>query len=131
MRISWSFVVVIAAFPVQAGNLCDDPVTTIEINQCGQSDYQIVDEKLNAAYQAALHRIQSELPNKQQQSDIKQELTEAQRLWVRFRDKDCGAVYDLFRYGTKAEIRDSMYWGCMIKRTEQRTQELESFGIYG
>jgi len=115
-----------AASPVAASDLCDKAVTTIDINQCGQSEHQIADKKLNAAYQAALKRIQSDLSDTQQRKDTKQGLVEAQRLFVQFRDKDCGAVYDLWRDGT---IRGAMYWGCMIGHTEQRTKELESFTL--
>jgi len=126
MRISWLFLASIAASPVAASDLCDKAVTTIDINQCGQSEHQIADKKLNAAYQAALKRIQSDLSDTQQRKDTKQGLVEAQRLLVQFRDKDCGAVYDLWRDGT---IRGAMYWGCMIGHTEQRTKELESFTL--
>ncbi len=125
MKISWLLLAIIAASPAVASDLCDKAVTTIEINQCGQSEHQIADKKLNAAYQAALKRIQS-LSDAQQRKDTKQGLVEAQRLWIRFRDKDCSAVYDLWRDGT---IRGAMYWGCMIGRTEQRTKELESFTL--
>lgn len=128
MRASWLLFVIICA-TAQADNLCDDPATTIEVNQCGQSAHQIAEEKLNTAYQDALHRIQTELADMQQQDDIRQALTEAQRLWVQYREKDCGAIYDLGRYGTTPVIRDSLYWSCMIKRTEQRIIELASFGL--
>ena len=114
----------IAISPAYAGGLCDKAVTTIDINQCGQSAHQKADQQLNAAYQAALKGIESGISDSEQRKDTKRGLVEAQRLWIQFRDKDCGAVYDLWRDGT---IRGAMYWGCMTSRTEQRTKELQSF----
>ena len=128
MRLFWLLFAIISA-SVQAGDSCDDPITTVEVNQCAQAAYQIAEETLNTAYQAALQRIRSELADPQQQEDIRQALTDAQQLWLQYRDQDCGALYDFGRYGTKAEIRDAMYWSCMIKRTEQRASELIFFGL--
>ena len=133
MRISWLiFISIFTPVSAYAGNPCDDPATatTIEINQCGKSSFQAADKKLNAAYQAALHRIGSELASEQQQIEIRQDLSEAQRLWIQFRDKDCAALYNFANYGEKAEIRDSLHWSCMIERTEQRTDALNWFGLH-
>lgn len=131
MKLSWLLLAITPTLCAEAGDLCEDPITTVEINQCGQSAFLAADKKMNVAFQAALHRVSSDLQNKQQQDEIRRELIDAQRLWVEFRDKDCGAIYDLWRYGAKAEIRDSMYQSCLFERTEQRTQELEDFGLQG
>jgi uncharacterized protein YecT (DUF1311 family) len=124
MKAIWLSLAIFVVAPAQAGELCDKAVTTIEINQCSQAEHQAADRKLNVAYQAALKRIESELSDTQQGKDTKKGLMEAQRLWVRFRDKDCKAIYSLWSDGT---IRGGMYWGCMIGHTEQRIRELESF----
>jgi uncharacterized protein YecT (DUF1311 family) len=116
----------IIAAPAWAGDPCDKAITTIEINQCGQSRHQAADRNLNAAYQAALKRIQSRIEDPEQRKHTRQGLVEAQRLWVQFRDKDCGAVYSFWQAGT---IRGAMYWGCMTARTQQRLEELESFSM--
>lgn len=131
MKISWLIFAIIASSTAHADNPCDDPATatTIGANQCEDSNYQAANKKLNAAYQAALHRIGAELTSTKQQEEIKQELSEAQQLWTQFRDKDCGALYNLARYGAKTEIRDAMYSACMIERTNQRANELDWFGL--
>jgi uncharacterized protein YecT (DUF1311 family) len=103
--------------------LCDKAYTTIELNQCAESEYQKADKNLNVAYQAAL-TVSESIDEVQQRKDTRQSLIEGQRFWVKFRDKDCDAVYNLWSGGT---IRGVMYWGCMIDRTKQRTKELESF----
>ena len=122
MKFSWLFLLLIAS-SAQANDLCKEAYTTIEINQCAEAEYEKADKKLNAAYQVAL-KVSGSIEDKQQRTDTRQGLIEAQRLWVKFRDKDCGAVYSLWSDGT---IRGAMFWGCMYERTEQRTKELESF----
>lgn len=126
MKTPWLLLPVVLASPAWAGDPCKDAITTSEINQCGQSEHKAADRKLNAAYQAALQRVQSQIEEPEQRKDTRQALVEAQRLWVQFRDKDCGAVYSLWQAGT---IRGAMYWGCMTARTQQRVVELESFSM--
>ncbi len=99
-------------------------MNTLEMNECAQQVHQKADKKLNAAYQEALKRVDAGLDDEQQRKATRQGLIEAQRFWVQFRDKDCGAEYDWWRGGT---IRGVMYWGCMTNRTEKRTKELEEF----
>lgn len=124
MRILLWIVPLLFTLRVQAKGACDDAVTTPEINQCAQAEHQKSDKALNSAYQAALKRIESGMDDAQQRKETRQKLVEAQRYWVQFRDKDCGAVYDLWQNGT---IRGAMYWSCMTARTETRTKELQSF----
>jgi uncharacterized protein YecT (DUF1311 family) len=123
MKILWPLLTITLALPVRAENVCDKAINTPDLNECLHQEHQRIDKKLNSAYQAALNRV-SGIDDDQQRKVTKQELVEAQRLWVQFRDKDCGAIYDLWRGGT---IRGAMYWGCMIARTEARTKELEAF----
>ena len=124
MKILFLTLSTVLACHAQAGNPCDQAMTTPEMNQCAQQEHQQADKKLNAAYQAALKRIDAGLDDEQQRKATRQGLVEAQRFWVQFRDKDCGAEYDWWRGGT---IRGVMYWGCMTNRTEKRTKELEQF----
>lgn len=123
MKVPYLFTAILVASSAQAADVCDKAYTTIEINQCGEFKHQEADKTLNTAYQAALRVIES-IEDKQQRDDTRHSLVEAQRLWVRFRDKDCAAVYALWSDGT---IRGAMFWGCMVERTKQRTKELESF----
>ena len=123
MTFSGLFLLLIATSSAHASDLCKEAYTTIEINQCAEAEYEKADKKLNVAYQGAL-KVSESVEDKQQRKDTRQGLIEAQRLWVKFRDKDCGAVYSLWSDGT---IRGAMFWGCMHARTEQRTKELESF----
>lgn len=124
MRAIWLSLLILAFTPAQAGDLCDNANSTAEMNQCAQAEHQQADQQLNVAYQAALKRIASQITDTAQKKDTKKAFVEAQRLWVQFRDKDCNAVYKLWRDGT---IRGVMYWGCMSEHTEQRTKQIEAF----
>lgn len=111
------------ALQSHASEACGKTGGTPDLNECLSKEHQRIDKKLNSAYQAALDRI-AIMDDDQGRKETKQELVEAQRLWVKFRDKDCNANYRLWGYGT---VRGAMYWGCMIERTEARTKELEAF----
>lgn len=106
---------------LQASDICDNAVTTLDINECGKLMHQEADKKLTLAYKRALKRI-NEIEDIQQKKDTKDALIKAERLWIQFRDKDCDAVFNLWRAGT---IRGAIYWGCMIHHTEERTKDLE------
>lgn len=104
-----------------ASDPCDNATSTPEINQCGQIAHQKADRQLNQTYRAAIQRINETLDDAQVRRQTTQSLVAAQRLWVQFRDKDCGAIYRFWSGGT---IRGAMYWSCMRERTEARTKEL-------
>ena len=123
MKLAWFALALLAPMAALADDSCDRATTTPEINECARSEYQAADEKLGAVYRAALERIRLRLADAQQGADASKGLIQAQRLWGRFRDQDCGAVYELWRDGT---IRGVMYWACMAERTEQRMAQLES-----
>ncbi|HJW31157.1 MAG TPA: lysozyme inhibitor LprI family protein [Saprospiraceae bacterium] len=124
MKFPYFLFVVLISISARAEDACDKAFTTPEVNKCAEIDYRKSDKKLNVAYQDALRRMESWIEEPGQKKDTKQGLVEAQRLWVQFRDKDCGAIYDLWRDGT---IRGAMYWGCMTAHTDTRAKELDSF----
>lgn len=57
-------------------------------------------------------------------SDLKKQLIDAQRVWVKFREADCQAIYTLW---SDVTIRNAMYIECMSTRAQQRIKELNEF----
>ena len=89
--------------------------STNDMVRCIAGETQRQDKRLNAAYQAAL---QVQTPERQKQ------LQAAQRLWVQFRDANCGFYLDP-QGGTLARLSAN---DCVMTSTAQRARELEGFG---
>ena len=91
-----------------------DGQSTAGMVQCAGAELEVQDKALNAAY-----RDLSSGMNARQKAN----LVKAQRAWIAFRDADCGARYDP-DWGTISTINANM---CMLRRTVERTIELEEF----
>lgn len=104
---------------------CDSPGTTLEINECLLREVKAVDAKLNETYQRVLKEFSKpDVPGHIHYSEAKSDLIEAQRAWIKYRDKDCNAVYAL---AVGASMRGQLSLQCTRSRTEQRIKELEQF----
>ncbi|WP_043649915.1 lysozyme inhibitor LprI family protein [Chitinilyticum litopenaei] len=103
---------------------CQKAVTTPEIEQCARSAQEKTEQKLNAVYRSVLKQIDalSKNPDTPEQAGLKKQFVDAQRLWVKFREADCQAVYT---YWSGGSVRGTMYLGCMQARAEQRISELQ------
>ncbi|MDO9222654.1 MAG: lysozyme inhibitor LprI family protein [Caulobacter sp.] len=88
--------------------------STAGMVQCAGAELEVQDRALNAAY-----RDLSSGMNARQKGN----LVKAQRAWIAFRDADCAARYDP-DWGTISTINANM---CMLRRTVERTIELEEF----
>lgn len=82
--------------------------------QCIAVELTIQDKRLNAAYGKAMSGL---TPGQ------KGKLRAAQRAWVAFRDTDCKSLYDE-EWGTLSRIFAN---DCVLRRTVERTIELEDF----
>ena len=82
--------------------------------RCMTGEAKRQDTRLNAAYKAAMG-VQSPVRKKQLQA--------AQRLWVQFRDANCG-FYNDPDGGTLARLAAN---DCVMTSTAQRAKELEGF----
>jgi uncharacterized protein YecT (DUF1311 family) len=89
-------------------------VTTGDMKACQTAGLAEADAWLNAAYRKAMDA----LPVDQQEK-----LRKSERLWITFRDADCGAFYGKDT-GTMASIQGG---ACMLDRSEQRIQNLAEF----
>ena len=91
--------------------LCGDKPNTLAIVECLQAKTKASDQSLNAAYKALQARIDSAQ---------RQPLLTAQRLWVQYRDANCG-----FYGAQEGSIRQVQAAECMRSMTEDRARELK------
>jgi len=80
---------------------------------CMTVEYEQQDKRLNAAYKAA---------TKQLEGKRVQELKEAQRAWIKFRDLNCG-----FLAGGEGQMARIESNSCMLHMTAERADELKGF----
>ena len=107
---------------------CVTQRNTIEINACGQKQFDQSDNSLNQVYQSLLKKFSDKDKPDSRNSVIKQYLVNAQRAWVTFRENDCKAIYTYNEGGT---IRTIAYLSCMTQHAAQRTKDLKEFSSDG
>jgi uncharacterized protein YecT (DUF1311 family) len=90
---------------------CGDKPNTLALVECVQVKTKAADQRLNAAYKALQARIDP---------DQRQPLVAAQRLWVQYRDANCG-----FYGAQEGSIRQVQAAECLRSMTEDRARELE------
>jgi len=116
----WLFaaLAVLMASPAFAAE--DDPCVTqrntIEMNECSRRQMQAAEDNLNSTYRTALASLEK------QPGDVKKQLVQAQRNWIKFRDTNCNAV---LAKNADASLRTVLYLGCMQKLAEERTEHLK------
>ncbi|MEX0347820.1 MAG: lysozyme inhibitor LprI family protein [Paracoccaceae bacterium] len=93
--------------------------TTIGISQCIQAETAVWDKFLNEQYQ--LRRAELAAQNQ----DLPDQLRDAQRAWISFRDAECGLQYSLWLDGT---IRSIVAANCLLTETAERALELRDLG---
>lgn len=89
---------------------CFDAANTIAITDCLAAETRTADQQLNAAYKALLERIEPE-----QHAPLKA----AQRLWIQYRDANCG-----FYAAQSGSIRQIEAAECLRSMTADRAVEL-------
>ena len=90
---------------------CSDQPSTLAIVDCVQAKTKLWDQRLNKAYMDLMHRIDTA-----QQGPLKA----AQRLWVQYRDANCG-----FYGSQEGSIRQIQAAECLRAMTQERALELE------
>jgi uncharacterized protein YecT (DUF1311 family) len=85
---------------------------TFDMLECSNAELSRQDSRLNLAYKNAMGVLTDE---------SKTRLREAQRLWIKYRDADCGIYYNLSG-GTMDSINGS---GCELSMTTERADALE------
>lgn len=100
--------------PAYALCMDDSGGTTVTMLDCISQELQRQDRRLNAAYRA----LATQLPPARMQ-----QLKLTQRLWLQYRDANCGFHADPDG-GTLATISANE---CVLDETAERAEELESF----
>jgi uncharacterized protein YecT (DUF1311 family) len=88
-------------------------ISTQDMVECIDSEYKAQDARLNKAYKLLQQNLSA---------DRKKQLLEAQRLWIKYRDANCGFYYDPDG-GSMARLSAN---DCMMISTAMRAKELEN-----
>jgi len=91
----------------------DGANTTADMVSCNATEAKIQDARLNKAYKDVLAL---------QEGKQKQQLQDVQRLWIKYRDANCGFIGS----ATGGTIDQVNGIGCMLDMTRTRAQELEN-----
>lgn len=92
---------------------CNVPATGAEETACFAAAEHKADLKLNQLYR----HIESSLD-----SDDRDALQQAQRIWIQFRDANCSAEQGLYKGGSAAPM---VRYACLEAMTHHRTEELQ------
>lgn len=95
---------------------CDHTDETVELNACLHEQVGKAEKELER-YLDATRTHYADAP------DAVVSLEAAQGAWVRFRDSDCLAVYDLWGDGS---IRGAQLATCLLNHTQRRTHDIWS-----
>ena len=99
------------------GAPCRDAVATSDIAQCFDRAYSNADHELNKVYAEARAVL---APTN------RENLQDAERAWLKYRDATCAAERSLYEGGTAAS---PAYSACLEEETRQRASDLRA--IYG
>lgn len=89
--------------------------TQTEINQCVYRDFQQKDEELNRIYQQYYTKLDG---------TRKEQLKQAQLVWVNFRDLSCQYEADYYQGGSLAPM---VYSSCLKDKTKERISDLKNY----
>ncbi|MCG9760323.1 MULTISPECIES: lysozyme inhibitor LprI family protein [Pseudoalteromonas] len=96
------------------GDVCENPISTIDINECAMSELNARTETLERYYQKSLeHNAFDE--------QLVEAIKASQLAWQSYLDAHCGAVYTQWREGT---IRGVMALECRKELVKTRTHTL-------
>jgi len=94
---------------------CENPTTTVEMQECALKKYQAADVELNAAYQVLVGKI------KTTGYQNGQRLVAAQRAWIKYRDTNADFEASFYDGGS---IKDQIRLDALIRMTLARTKEI-------
>ncbi|WP_350616864.1 lysozyme inhibitor LprI family protein [Pseudomonas sp. HY7a-MNA-CIBAN-0227] len=91
----------------------DGANTTADMVNCNTKEAKVQDTRLNTAYKTAMAA---------QEGNRKQKLQDVQRLWIKYRDANCGFAGSATG-GTIDQVNGASCW---LDMTRTRAQELEN-----
>ena len=95
-------------------DLCANPLSQVDMNQCAGKAYRDADAIMNQVYRKLVSMLDE---------DEKAQLKEAQLAWLKYRDTNCEFVADQYKSGS---IRPLIHATCLGDVTKRRTTELKT-----
>jgi len=106
---------------------CKNPTTQLDMNSCATQDYRVADRELNEQWAitiADMRRADSATrPHRDGQPGYYDQLLEAQRMWIPFRDAHCASEGYEARGGS---MQPMLVSGCKARLTRERTAQLRN-----
>ncbi|AKH44215.1 uncharacterized protein YecT (DUF1311 family) [Altererythrobacter atlanticus] len=110
---------------------CDDPVQQQEMNWCAQQDFLAADEALNTQWDATASRMKQRDMVYDTSHDGRpgyfEQLLEAQRAWLKYRDAHCATDGYLARGGS---LEPLLVATCKTALTKTRIEELHDIEVW-
>ncbi|MEN7535702.1 lysozyme inhibitor LprI family protein [Aurantiacibacter flavus] len=119
------FLLAAGAAAAEPADICAEPITQADMNECAARDYAEADEALNAQWS----RTAEVMRERDRQLDRTYDdrpgyfdtLLAAQRAWLTYRDEHCASEGYLFRGGSMEPLIVST---CKTSLTQERTSQL-------
>ncbi|WP_241657336.1 lysozyme inhibitor LprI family protein [Aurantiacibacter suaedae] len=109
----------------EPADICAEPITQADMNQCAARNYAEADEALNVQWSRtaeAMRERDSQLDRKyDDRPGYFETLLAAQRAWITYRDEHCTSDGYLYRGGSMEPLIVST---CKTELTKQRTSQL-------
>ncbi|MFT2188332.1 MULTISPECIES: lysozyme inhibitor LprI family protein [Pseudomonas] len=91
---------------------------TSNLSDCSNEELTKQNERLNKYYKVAMANLAA---------DKKTQLRDVQRVWIKYRDSNCGMYYTLS--GGSMDVLNGV--GCELSMTQERADELQWFAENG
>ena len=104
-----------AQAPEKGKDPCENPTTTVEMQECALKKYRAADTELNAAYQVLVDKIKSASYQNGQR------LVATQKAWIKFRDANADFEASFYDGGS---IKDQIRLDALTRMTQARTKEI-------
>jgi uncharacterized protein YecT (DUF1311 family) len=98
--------------PVVANSTCNGNITR-ELEACAKNNFYSSDKDLNTEYLTVISKMQGK---------DKDDLRDAQRLWIKYKAEYCRKAFDAVSPGEEAGIDK---WACLDRTTNVRFRELQ------
>lgn len=106
---------------------CEDYArTTGEMDGCGRSKLDNLDQKMQNTFKALLKALESpDCCDSTNQALARELASKSQEHWLKFREAECSGHYETISAGT---LRGGFYLGCARSLTEERIKQLSHWG---
>jgi len=88
-------------------------ISTAERMRCTNEEYKVLDKQLNDVYSKYLKTLTEK---------EKKDFIDIQRLWIKFKEKNCS-----YYYGLQGTLYRELGAICFAKTTEERLEEIKNF----